>query len=103
MKLSNSQRDKRIFLILIPAGIIFSVLAAMSGDSMFLFTLISVGSLSVLANLVRKNNWYISSSVKDQGGSFRLFPLIQLAILVPVVVLCLGLGFLAVSMLEKSL
>jgi hypothetical protein len=103
MKLSNSQRDKRIIRILIPFGIVFSLLAAMSGQSEFLFGFVVVGSLSLVSRLLIKTQWYTNSTLKHRQGSLKFFPITQLLIIIPLIIVCVALGFGVVEVFENVL
>jgi len=103
MKLSNAQRDKRILKILVPFGVIFSILAAMSGYGEFLFGLVVVGSLWLFSRFLLSNSWYVQQSLRHANGEFKLFPIIQLLIILPAALLCILLGFGLVAVLENAL
>ena len=103
MKLSNSERDKRIIRILIPFGIVFSFVAAISGNGVFLFSLVSVGSFWLMSKALLRAQWYASSAQKYNEGEFRLFPLVQLLIIIPGAIACGLLGFSFTSLLENVL
>lgn len=103
MKLSNAQRDKRILKILAPFGIIFSILAAMSGEGEFLFGLVVAGSLWLFSRFLLINRWYVQQSLRHANGEFKLFPFIQLLIILPAALLSVFLGFGIVTVVENAL
>ena len=103
MKLSNAQRDKRIIRILVPFGIIFSVMGAISGYGEFLFGLVVVGSFWLFSRFLISNRWYVEQSRRHASGEFKLFPIIQLLIILTAALICILLGFNLVAVLENAI
>jgi len=103
MKLSNAQRDKRIIRILVPFGVIFSVLGAMSGYGEFLFGLVVVGSFWLFSRFLLSNRWYVEQSRRHASGDFKLFPIIQLLIILTAALIFIILGFGLVAVIESTL
>jgi hypothetical protein len=97
------QRDKRILKILVPFGVIFSILAAMSDYGEFLFGLVVVGTLWLFSRFLLSNRWYLKQSLRHSNGEFKLFPIIQLLIILPTALLFIFLGVCLVAVLENAL
>jgi hypothetical protein len=103
MKLTNSQRDKRIIRILIPFGIIFCILAAFSGEEKFLFSLIFVGTFWFSSQYLQKRNWYHRQATRHKQGNFVLFPLVQFIIIVALVFMCSIVAYFPTRLLTNGL
>jgi hypothetical protein len=103
MKLSIEHGDKRILRLLIIFWAVFSILAAVSGAGMYLFSIVVVGLFWLFSRLLLKSRWYVTQHVRYVNGEFKIFPFVQSLIILLAALLFIAFGFGLLALLDNAL